>query len=484
MKKITHYIKLSFLCLSLGWLNTLPAANQTETVSPILPSSELPFRIKIELADFQLPAGFQSGASGSYKGKSLLIAGRTNGLHGFGPNNNFPPASQNTTVFVVDPEEKTVKTRSLTDPTSGLTQQQIDLLSVTSPQFYQKKNTLYMCGGYGIDTDKGTFSTKDVLTAIDIPGLIHWVIDPDQGETAAQYIRHVSDPVFQITGGYMAEVADHETVLVFGQNFEGEYTPDRSGIYSEQIRRFNIIDNGKKLKVRTNTPKPCRRDPDYRRRDLNVVPVIFTKHGKKDFGLVAYSGVFTESGGIWTVPVSIDSHGDPSMERPQKKDTFKQGMNNYATATFGLFSKKTHSTYTVLMGGITYGFFVDGVFQTDPEIPFTNQCSAIKMDKRSNFAQYFLDAEFPVILSEQSNPGHPLLFGAGSTFLFAKGVPLSRNSVVKLDTLEKGELLLGYVVGGIQSSLPNTNSPSDSAASPYIFKVTLYHKNEKLKFKL
>ena len=33
--------------------------------------------------------------------------------------------------------------------------------------------------------------------------------------------------------------------------------------------------------------------------------------------------------------------------------------------------------------------------------------------------------------------------------------------------------MIGYIVGGIMSTLPNTNVRSDTAASPYIFKVTL-----------
>jgi hypothetical protein len=33
--------------------------------------------------------------------------------------------------------------------------------------------------------------------------------------------------------------------------------------------------------------------------------------------------------------------------------------------------------------------------------------------------------------------------------------------------------VVGFIVGGIQSTLPNTTAESDSAASPYIFTVTL-----------
>src|SRR6188472_3359497 len=65
-------------------------ANQTDALSPVLPGSQLPFQVTIEKA-FEMPVGFHSGAVGVYKGLWVFIAGRTNGMHGFGPSNNFPP---------------------------------------------------------------------------------------------------------------------------------------------------------------------------------------------------------------------------------------------------------------------------------------------------------------------------------------------------------------------------------------------------------
>src|SRR5664279_1881375 len=166
------------LALVLGGISAVSAQNQTPDTSPILPEDSLPLRISIEQAEFSLPSGVQSYVAGSFDGRWLMLAGRINGLHGFNnDNNNFPPNQQNTTVFVVDPVAKTVTTRSLAAPGSGLTQAQVDLLSVTNAQSYQIGNTLYMTGGYGVDTGTGDFSTKDALTAIDIPGLIQWVVD-------------------------------------------------------------------------------------------------------------------------------------------------------------------------------------------------------------------------------------------------------------------------------------------------------------------
>jgi hypothetical protein len=348
----------------------------------------------------------------------------------------------------------------------------VDLLSVTSPQFYQKGHTLYITGGYGVDSSTGEFSTKDVLTAIDLPGLIDWVIYPLEKGTAASHIRHLYHSLFQVTGGYMAQMSHGPTLLVFGQNFKGYYVPGSNGEYTNQVRRFRICDNGHRLSASFLPPKPAQPDPTYRRRDLNVVPIIFCDQGHLKEGLVAFSGVFTPEGGIWTVPVKITNKGDASMDNPNDPRTFKQGMNNYICATLGLFSKKTRDMYTLFFGGISFGFFENGQFKTDSEFPFINQVTTIKLDSCGCYSQYLMDATYPLILSTQANPGNLLLFGAGAQFIPAANTPRYDNDVVKLDKIHKPRLI-GYIVGGIQSTLPNTNTQSDSSASPYIFKVTL-----------
>jgi hypothetical protein len=85
-----------------------------------------------------------------------------------------------------------------------------------------------------------------------------------------------------------------------------------------------------------------------------------------------------------------------------------------------------------------------------------------------------MSSEYPVIASTGSNPGNPLLFGAGAQFFRASGLPSYGNGVLDLDRLGGSQPhVIGYIVGGIMSTLPNTNTQSDTAASPYIFKVML-----------
>lgn len=448
--------------------------NQTDTLSPVLPGTGLPFQVVIEQANFQLPVGFHSGVLGVYKGLWIFIAGRINGLHGFDnidPSTNFPIDAQNTRIYVVNPTTGAVASRSLYDPSAGLTQQQIDTLSVTSPQGYQEVDTLYMSGGYGVDTASGTFGTKPVLTAFYLPGIVDWVTKPgNKSNSVVNNMRQIFNPLFQITGGEMFKLGNI-TQLVFGQNFDGDYTDNSNGNYSQQVRQFQIKNVNGQFSVDILNSKPNNPDPSFRRRDLNVVPALLNNNNQLQYGLIAYAGVFTLAGGVWTVPVVINGTSDPIMANPNSATTFKQAMNQYVCATASLYSRKFTSMYHIFLGGISFGFFDNGVFETDAEIPFINQVTTVQMDKNGKFTQYLMDSQYPVIPSTGSNPGNPLLFGAGAYFI-PNNIPQYPNQVINLDNIRK-PTVIGYIVGGIQSTLANTNFITDSSASPYVFKVTL-----------
>jgi hypothetical protein len=188
------------VAILLGGISTVCAQNQTPDVSPILPEDSLPLRISIEQADFSLPSGVQSYVAGTFGGRWLILAGRINGLHGFNnDNSNFPPNQQNSTVFVVDPDQKTVATRSLTAPGSGLTQSQVDLLSVTSAQSYQLGNTLYtiLLGGISF----GYFANGAFVTDAELP-FINQITTIRHGSdgVVSQYLMSSEYPFIASTG--------------------------------------------------------------------------------------------------------------------------------------------------------------------------------------------------------------------------------------------------------------------------------------------
>lgn len=486
----------------------LYAQNQTTYVTYPLSEDSLPFRLQIEQASFSLPTGLQAYVTGLYQDEYVLLGGRTQGLHGF-LGDTFPIASQNTTVFVLNVMTGQIVSRSLTDPSSKLSQEQIDQLSVANALFFQGdgSDTLYMVGGYGINTATGMMETKSVLTAIDLPRLIKWVKGKKKAKSAAQCIRQVSDPLLQVTGGVMWQFNPHQPALLcFGQNFPGSYVNTSSnGNYTCQIRPFQIIDTGKHLSIYPY-PQPIP-NPVYRRRDLNVIPAIKKAGHSVQQYLVTYGGVFTPGTdfGAWTIPIEIDPDGSSKMLNPSNPNTFAQGMNNYSCPNVGLYSEKTQDMYTLFFGGISFLYSINGGLYSpggalceDGNLGFTNDVTAIRIDASGNYQQYIMSATYPPIpttfgtcplpsggfpitcanvASGQRSP--VLLFGASALFLSIPHLPYYPNSVIALDQLGSNPVLLGYIVGGIESSAAETCSETgnvDTHPSSYIFSVTLIPK--------
>lgn len=492
---------------SLGVLScSLFGQNQTSYVTSPLPEDSLPFRVQIAVAPFSLPIGLQAYVSGLYKDEYVLLAGRTMGLHGFS-GDTFPAISQNTSVFVLNLTTGATVSRSLTDPSSGLTQEQIDQLSATNVLFFQGdgSNTLYMVGGYGINSATGENETKSVLTAIDLPKLIQWVKGSSKSKSAAKCLRQVSHPLLQVTGGVMWQMNPHEPALLgLGQNFQGDYINTTSnGEYTHQFRPFQILDTGSSLSVYPY-PQPLP-NPLYRRRDLNIVPALKKTGPSLKQYLVSFGGVFTpgDDFGAWTIPIEIQADGSSKSLDTSNPNTFAQGMNSYTCPNVGLFSEKTGDMYTLLFGGISFLYSINGGFYSpggsfcqDSGLGFTNDVTTIRIDASGNYQQYFMNATYPTIattfgscpaptfpitcsnVTSQSSPN--LLFGASATFLQVPNLPYYPNSVVALDSLGSKPVLLGYIVGGIASSAAETCSETggvDTQPSSIIFSVTLIPKN-------
>ncbi len=460
----------------LGFPLSVSGQHQTSTFTPIDQSGTLPYRIKIQELDFgtaDLP-GLHSYAAGTFNGKWVMIAGRTNGVHTLDSSgeDSFPAESQNRDVWVIDPVTKQSWHRSLgnpampgNDPVSGLSPNQIASLTPTNNQFEQVGNTLYMTGGYGLNP-ANNFTTFNTLTAIDLPGLVHWVID-GTGQ-AVDSIRQVDHPIVSVTGGAMYEMGGRMH-LVFGQDFEGPYSPRSEGAYTRQVRSFDIVDDGVNLAIENATSTPI--NNSYRRRDLNVIPVLSPDgFGGTEEGLVALSGVFTTSFGVWTVPVEIDSSGVPTMATPSDLSTFKQGFNGYHSAKLGLYSQATGDMHELLFGGISLQYVdpLTGVVETDNDMPFVNDVTSVAINASGEYSQHHM-GYFPEILDEEGNAWR---FGANAEFFLAEGIAAFENGVIDRDALVS-TATLGYIFGGIMTNGPHTRGFPDviSTSSFRIFEV-------------
>jgi hypothetical protein len=445
------------------------ADNQTATVDPIEIGGALPYQISLSTYDFgaaDLPT-LQSFAAGTYGGKWVMLAGRTNGLHGFTNSGgaNFPAAYQNHDIWVVDPVTKQSWSRPL-DSDSTVSAQMLAELTSTNTEFTQLGDRLYVAGGYGVRSSGTGFQTFTALTAIDLPGIVDWVMTGSGHAT--DHMRQTHDASLQVTGGAMYPLGGH-TRLVFGQNFSGGYTPGGSGAYTQQVRSFDILDDGTTLSIANVAATP--QVADYRRRDLNVYPTIRRNpDASLGSGLTALSGVFTLTNGAWTVPVEIDSGGNPSEADPAAPGTLKQGMNNYDCAKLGLFSESLNQMHELLFGGISLEDYdpATQTFIVDNNLPFINQITSLVVDSSGHYAQHRI-GEFPEV---DDGSGNRLRFGANAEFFLAPGIPTYDNGVIKLDELTT-QTTLGYIFGGLFANAPNTQGVAGaiSAASNEIFTV-------------
>jgi hypothetical protein len=335
------------------------AQHQTSVLDEPVVSGTLPYVIEIaevSLAPASLP-NIHSVAAGVWEDQWILLAGRTNGLHGLTGNNAFDPAFENREVWVIDPVTKQSWHKNLeSSPASGLNQDTVDSLSSVNTEFYQDDSTLFVVGGYGYQRSAGDHMTYGRLTAIDLPGLVAWVKASPGAETtqATDHIQQVIDNYFQVTGGGLERIGD-EYQLVFGQNYEGRYRPNRNGIYTERVRRFRVDQAAGSLSVPAASKVQTAQNAAFRRRDLNIATMLEPGDipGTVTEAVAALSGVFTTSNGVFTVPVIIREGGDVQMSDPLAPSTLQQAFQIYHCAKAGLYHSTTGEMHFLLFGGIT-----------------------------------------------------------------------------------------------------------------------------------
>ncbi len=447
------------------------AQHQTATLDEPHTGGALPYSIEIRevsLAPAAVP-NLHSAAAAIWEGQWVLLAGRTNGLHGMTGRNAFDPVFENREVWVIDPEAKQSWSRQLDGPGGGLTTDQVDSLSSVNTQFYQDGTRLLVVGGYGYSRTAADHRTYATLTAIDLPGLVGWV--KGDASSAADHVEQISDSFFQVTGGGLERIGD-EFQLVFGQNYPGRYRPNFNGTYTQGVRRFRISAPGAPFAVLPGSKLQSGGDSAYRRRDLNIAPML--EYSSPANGApaiaeaaVALSGVFTTSNGVWTIPVTVRGGGSLSMPDPLDAATLKQAFQIYHCAKIGLFHRATGEMHFLLFGGITVleRDAVSGVWNRDDNAPFTNQCGTVVRHPDGRFEQYFLPARFPVILSG----GKELRFGANAEFLPSPQVGQLTRNVLDLAAIE-GRTVIGHIFGGLAADAGNDGNTGSSGR---VFEVAL-----------
>lgn len=424
----------------------------TPSPTPVVATAQnLPYTLSITPVNLPSLPNIQSAVYAQENGLWLIFGGRTNGLHSFNPTglSNFPPDSQNNNIYVIDPSDGYTYTLPWSE--SGVPQSMIPSLSSSNQEFYQKGDTIYTIGGYSFDPNTNVFKTYDTLSAVNVSSLISDVIS--QGDFTPS-VKQISDPRLQVTGGEMNTIGKR-SYLVFGQAFDGAYSfpTTATQIYSDEVRSFRIVNNAHGLGI---AGYQAQRDPvNFRRRDYNLAPAI-QPNGKP--GLTAFGGVFTPAGNGYRYPVNIGPNGAAKVD-----SHYQQYFTQYSAAKVPLFNKADRSMDTIFFGGISlYNYdFATGTLSQDTELPFVNDVTTFQRRANGSDQEYIMPSQLPGLL------------GTEAMFFLSPSVKTYPNGVVKLNQL-KGPTTLGYIYGGIYSSLPNTtNEMTQTTASNLMFKVTL-----------
>ncbi len=409
-----------------------------------------PFGVYVEPMAIPGLPGLQSYAYGTHHGKWLIVGGRTDGLHQRQPFAAFAASENNNNLLVVDP----IAAQYWTAPLSSLPTALQEQLSSTNIEFYQTDTTLYCIGGYGYSATAGDHITYSNIVAINVPEVINAVI---AGTPVSSFFRYQSDPQFAVTGGHLEKVYD-TYYLIGGNKFDGRYNPMGGGsytqVYTNQIRKFKISDDGTTMSITHLTPHTDA--AGLHRRDYNATPQIMPD-GKQ--GITAFSGVFQATVDLpFLNCVNIDSSGYVV------NSSFSQYYNHYHCANLPVYSASDNEMHNIFFGGIAQYFDSAGVLVQDDAVPFVKTIARVTRVADGTMTEYKLPMEMPGLL------------GASAELIHDEAVPSYANHVLKLDEITADTTLAGYIYGGINSSAPNIffiNTGTQSTAHNQILKVYL-----------
>lgn len=410
-----------------------------------------PFSITLEPVIINDMGGFQSYAWARKDDKILLVGGRTDGLHKRQPFAAFRQQYNNTDLIVIDIEKQKIWRRSVIGFPAPLAEQ----LQSSNMEFFQEANELLLIGGYGYSETKKDHITYPSLVRIKVAGLINAIITDKE---ILPFIDQVKDERMAVTGGRLNKIADR-LYLVGGQRFDGRYNPHGpdhgpgfSQQYTNQVRKFTI--NSKEGTLSIENFSAVTDTQLFHRRDYNLLNQ-YDKDGKEI--LTIYSGVFQTKKNI-PYTTLVDISGEKHAEVPG----FNQLYCHYHTASIAAYNRTNKTMYSIFLGGIAQNYKdSSGKTVADDNIPFVNSISVVER-KEKQVREYILTDPMP---------GY---FGAAAEFIPLNEKLFSSNGILDIDKLGKKKVLIGYMIGGIDSRAPNVfwrNDAESSRASPVIWKV-------------
>lgn len=421
----------------------LVAAQQTE--------SEFPFSIRLEQMEINNMPALQSYAYATWQGKWLMVGGRKDGLHRRQPWATFDEEGQNRFIYVVDPQNKKVWKQSLDNLPASIAEQ----LQSTNMEFCQTGNKLIVTGGYGYSKTADDHITFPYLTVIKVDELITAMLN---NKVINNSIVQIRDERMAITGGRLAKLAD-TFLLAGGQRFDGRYNPHGpdhgpgfTQEYSNEIRKF-IIEYDKDTPVIKNYAA-INDSINLHRRDYNLVPQVFKND---ELGYTMFSGVFQ-----YSQDLPFTNFVDIVGGSYKVNNSFEQKLSHYHSAVMPIYDKDAASMYAVFFGGIArYYPDKNGKTVDNKDVPFTKTISVV-VRKDEKEKEIYLPIQMPGYL------------GAAAEFIFMPDTRMYMDGIADAGSLQNDESLVGYIVGGINSSANNIffdNTGKESKASGKIIKV-------------
>lgn len=416
----------------------------------------------------------------------LILGGRTVGLHNFNAP-SFPENTNNHYIYVFVPNSSGGTIYKLHIPLTLSLEQQRQISS-TNMEYCQSDSVLFCVGGYGADgkllgnrnrtiTDK--YRTFNNCFAVNVPAMINAVIS-NNSKAAANSITFATQPpltdtTLAVCGGELVKMGQYY-YLNIGQRFTGEYG-NNSFQQTYNCKIIQLQFNYTPGSLTYSAISSFTDGANLHRRDLNVVPVITSASGTQ--GIDIYGGVFTPTanGGPYLNPVHITSGAGGAIQ--ENVNSMVQCFNQYTAAHFLIYDSVSNTMQTTILGGITMFDSVSQVNNNQPppnagtpgdtSMPWGHIISTIvRNNSEGTYTEYASDNDtLPGLIGGEAK------FIPYSQFLRAGSDEIMDYQKILQAAHGTGSVTVGYMIGGIVSSLPNTTKFSQTKSNPTLYSVTL-----------
>eukprot|EP01087_Luapelamoeba_hula_P012757 TRINITY_DN3592_c0_g2_i2.p1 TRINITY_DN3592_c0_g2~~TRINITY_DN3592_c0_g2_i2.p1 ORF type:complete len:600 (-),score=71.94 TRINITY_DN3592_c0_g2_i2:263-2062(-) len=422
------------------------------------------------------PAGshvLQSYAIGVDPGTGLwlMVGGRTNGLHGFNPNDSFPWDYANKDLIVADPVKRLWYNVSVMSLNIDADVQ--DTLVATNAQSYQRDDILYLAGGYGYSRTAKTFVTFPYLVAFNVPACVRYVLSRSrsnnhnyhhnndgsgggggEGDDIRSCVMWKKDSRMAVAGGGMERLGDF-LVMPLGAYYRNLYQ-DKNFVeeYQQDIRMFNVtITPDSTLSINGFTQVSATSDEErtqWHRRDLHVLPT-FTGTNDGALSIAMYGGVFTpKDEQPYLNPIFINQ---PIAARPVINVTvttdtaYAQMFNQYECGSVVTYDNTTRTMYTTFFGGMSLYYMNGSVPTPDPMVPFVDIISTLVREESGKMYEAVHSNKMPGFM------------GSSTAFIPLPKLPMYKNGVIDVNAIgsyKEGKAVhIGWIYGGITGVAPN-----------------------------